>query len=231
MVEIAIALGVIGFALVAIIGILPSGLQVQRDNRSETIINQDGTFWLEAIRNGAMGIHDLTNYVEKVVVITRDPNVLPPNNVILSNVFSFGGVNGFLPYYTASDVIGLLTTQAAITNMEASAYVWAFSGSAAEKDPNTDNRELTFKYLMDVHIERATNFALPFSNLATNPPAGTPPLPMTPLDSLYHLRLTLAYPLIRDDKPAPRRQSYRALISRDYISNNVGGISFIHFIQ
>jgi hypothetical protein len=231
MVEIAIALGVIGFALVAIIGILPSGLQVQRDNRSETIINQDGTFWLEAIRNGAMGIHDLTQYVEKVVVITRDPNVLPPNNVILSNVFSFNGANGFLPYYTASDVIGLLTTQAAITNMEASAYVWAFSGSAAEKDPDTDKRELTFKYLMDVHIERATNFALPFSNLATNPPLGTPPLAMTPLDSLYHLRLTLAYPLIRDDKPAPRRQSYRALISRDYISNNVGGISFIHFIQ
>ena len=52
LVEIAIALGVIGFALVAIIGILPVGLQIQRDNRAETIINQDGTFWLEAIRNG-----------------------------------------------------------------------------------------------------------------------------------------------------------------------------------
>jgi hypothetical protein len=229
MVEIAIALGVIGFALVAIIGILPSGLQVQRDNRSETIINQDGTFWLEAIRNGAMGIHDLTQYVEKIVVITRDPN--NPATIIKTDTFSFRGANGFLPYYTASDVVGLLTTQAAITNMEASAYVWAFSGSAAEKEPDVANRELTFKYLMDVHIERATNFALPFSNLATNPPPGTPPLAATPLDSLYHLRLTLAYPLIRDDKPAPRRQSYRALISRDYLSNNVGGISFIHFIQ
>ena len=55
MIEIAIAIAVIGFALVAIIGILPRGLEVQRDNRSETIINQDGTFWLEAIRNGARG--------------------------------------------------------------------------------------------------------------------------------------------------------------------------------
>ena len=43
MIEIAIALGVIGFALVAIVGILPLGLTVQRDNRAETIINQDAT--------------------------------------------------------------------------------------------------------------------------------------------------------------------------------------------
>ena len=35
MIEIAIALGVIGFALVAIMGILPLGLTVQRDNRFE----------------------------------------------------------------------------------------------------------------------------------------------------------------------------------------------------
>src|SRR5258706_1301219 len=66
MIEIAIALGVIGFALVAIIGILPTGLEVQRDNRSETIINQDGTFWMEAIRNGARGLDDLTNHVEEI---------------------------------------------------------------------------------------------------------------------------------------------------------------------
>jgi len=43
MVEIAIALAVIAFALVAIIGVLPIGMNVQRDNRAETIINQDAT--------------------------------------------------------------------------------------------------------------------------------------------------------------------------------------------
>lgn len=61
MVEIAIAIGVIGFALVAIIGILPSGLEVQRDNRSETIINQDATFWLTAIKSGAVDVNELTS--------------------------------------------------------------------------------------------------------------------------------------------------------------------------
>ncbi|HLZ53286.1 MAG TPA: prepilin-type N-terminal cleavage/methylation domain-containing protein, partial [Verrucomicrobiae bacterium] len=35
MVEIAICLAIIGIALVAIIGVLPAGLNVQRDNREE----------------------------------------------------------------------------------------------------------------------------------------------------------------------------------------------------
>ena len=63
MVEIAICLAIIGFALVAIIGVLPIGMNTQRDNREETIINQDATVFIEAIRNGAQGLDDLTNYV------------------------------------------------------------------------------------------------------------------------------------------------------------------------
>src|ERR1035441_663222 len=63
MVEIAISLAVIGIALVAIIGVLPIGMNTQRDNREETIINQDATVFIEAIRGGARGLDDLTNYV------------------------------------------------------------------------------------------------------------------------------------------------------------------------
>ena len=36
MVEVAISLAIIGFALVAVIGILPAGLNVQKENREET---------------------------------------------------------------------------------------------------------------------------------------------------------------------------------------------------
>ncbi len=50
MVEIAISLAIIGIALVGIIGALPLGLQTQRDNREQTVINQDATVFLEAIR-------------------------------------------------------------------------------------------------------------------------------------------------------------------------------------
>ena len=63
MVEIALCLAIIGFALVAIIGVLPTGLNVQTNNREETIINQDASVWLDAMRNGAMGYDDLVNYV------------------------------------------------------------------------------------------------------------------------------------------------------------------------
>ena len=64
MVEIAIALAVIAFALVAIIGILPAGLQVQRDNREETLINQDARLLVEAIKSGGRDIRsDLGRYV------------------------------------------------------------------------------------------------------------------------------------------------------------------------
>ena len=69
MVEIALCLGVIAFALVAIIGVLPTGLKVQRENREETILNQDGTFFLEAIRSGSWGLDYLTNHVVSIEIV------------------------------------------------------------------------------------------------------------------------------------------------------------------
>ena len=55
MVEIAICLAIIGIALVAIIGVLPIGINVQKDNREETLIDQDAAVFMENIRNGARG--------------------------------------------------------------------------------------------------------------------------------------------------------------------------------
>lgn len=66
MIEIAISLAVIAFALVAIIGVLPTGLQVQRENREETIINQDAQLWMDAISYGTFGLDYLTNYVDQI---------------------------------------------------------------------------------------------------------------------------------------------------------------------
>lgn len=64
MVEIAIALAVIAFALIAIIGVLPIGLQTQRDNREETLVNQDARLLVEAIKSGARdSASDLGSYV------------------------------------------------------------------------------------------------------------------------------------------------------------------------
>ena len=63
MIEIAICLAIIGVALVGIIGVLPYGMNTQRDNREETVIGQDANMLVELIRNGSHGADDLTNYV------------------------------------------------------------------------------------------------------------------------------------------------------------------------
>ena len=70
MVEIAFSLAIIGFALIAIIGVLPAGMTVQRDNREQTVINLDAAFLMDAIRNGAQGQNDLTNYILSITNIS-----------------------------------------------------------------------------------------------------------------------------------------------------------------
>ena len=66
MVELVICLGIIAFALIAIIGVLPVGINVQKENREEPIIVQDGMYWMEAIRSGATGLDNLTNHVDYI---------------------------------------------------------------------------------------------------------------------------------------------------------------------
>ncbi len=66
MVEIAIALAVIGIALVAIIGVLPSGFNIGRDNRTDTRIYNDARFFIEAIKNGARGVNNLEQFVDEI---------------------------------------------------------------------------------------------------------------------------------------------------------------------
>src|SRR5436190_14857662 len=67
MIEIAICLAIVGFALVAIIGVLPLGIQVQSDNRQDTIINHDGAYFMDAIRKGAPP-DDLAFYVQQISI-------------------------------------------------------------------------------------------------------------------------------------------------------------------
>jgi type II secretory pathway pseudopilin PulG len=77
MVEIALALAVIAFALVAIIGVLPAGMSVQKDNRESTIVNFDANFLMDAIKSGTVGLDDLTNHV-----------------IVISNIITFFNTNG-----------------------------------------------------------------------------------------------------------------------------------------
>lgn len=178
MIEIALSLAVIGFALVAIIGVLPLGMNVQRENREETIINQDATLLMEAIRNGAQGMDDLTNYVLSIThhwveygpnrnIIAQSPEPLwfAPTNSIYGTDYAL--TNGYR-------IIGLLSTPKYIPFQNGSvrsnfvvANIRSFSGGAHEKFPQDNNasRDLGLSYRL---VSEITTFGSPVSIGLTN---------------------------------------------------------------
>lgn len=112
MIEIAICLAIIGIALVAIVGVLPLGMNVQRENREGTIINQDATVFLEAIRNGARGLNDLTNYVYAITNYWTEYNA--SSNYVAGNNGANGINNGY-SYTTTTIASGYYTPAGTFT--------------------------------------------------------------------------------------------------------------------
>ena len=159
MIEIAICLAIIGVGLVAIIGVLPIGMRTQRDNREETIINQDATVFTEAIRNGTRGLDDLTNYV---YAITNYWTIYPS---LVTGVNGYTYAGSSFPITNGVRIIGLLSTpEYAATNTfyplgsiasgsyvsnHVVAYVRSLSGPAVEKPPQLNGsliRQSSFSY-------------------------------------------------------------------------------------
>ena len=162
MMEIAISLAIIGIALVAIVGVLPYGLHAQRDNREETIIAQDASVLLEAIRSGAQGMDDLTNYV---ICITNIQTFYKPDSTVQSvNTYGFsyaavtlnGSVATSLSAMTltnGANIVGVLSTPEYVDNEflpipnllnggysnHVVAYFRSLSGPVAEKPPQDNS--------------------------------------------------------------------------------------------
>ena len=158
MFELAISLGVVAFSLVAIVGVLPSGIKVQKDNLEDTIINQDGMFWLETIRGGARGLDDLTNFVDSITISNSNRSLL-----VMTNDGSASG-----PLARGEQIVGRLTTPKYFFGREGdpiqnsvTARVRAINGSAITRDPSL--REFAFAYQL-------TSEVIPFTYL---PPEAT----------------------------------------------------------
>jgi type II secretory pathway pseudopilin PulG len=130
MVEIAIALGVIAFAMIAIIGILPTGLQTQRDNREETIVTQDARLLVEAIRSGG---RDVTSDLGAFVLEVDGTNYGPPG-----------------AFLETTNLISLLSDPAGHTNIIMSAV----SGAVASR-----GTDFGFRYQIQSQVLRAPEFA------------------------------------------------------------------------
>ena len=171
MIEIALCLAIIGFALVSILLVLPSGMNTQRDTREETIVGQDASMLLESIRGGARGTDDLTNYVYLITNYWAYYNNLGKQTIHGQNGYSFQGStianqwpqtpSDFFPITNGSRIIGLLSTPEytdgfqPITNLynggysnHVVAFVRSVSGLAIEKPPQNNSimQENSFSY-------------------------------------------------------------------------------------
>ena len=170
MIEVAIALGIIAFALVAIIGVLPSGMTVQRENREDTIINQDASYLLEAIRSGSKGLDDLTNYVESITV-TRGTQLYRYTN----NVVNPGGLQ---PLVNGLQIVSLLSTPKlerlpnnSYRFNKVTARVRAMSGGALDKGKGMS--DFAFRYQLTAEVMPLTNVP-PLVNAARKDPTRIP---------------------------------------------------------
>jgi len=212
MVEIAISLAIIGFALVAIIGVLPVGLDVQKDNRQETIINQDAGYFMDAIRSGARGLDDLTNYV-LAIVITRTNNSGGSTTSYLNSsplpAFTLTLPNQIIYLTNGANIVGLLsvpkyeTTGGVSWTNRVAAYVRALSGAASEKSPQSDTniQDLAFTY-------RVISEIAPLAGHDTNSPYGK-----NLQANLNEVRLLFSWPLLPNGSPGNGREVYRSLVS------------------
>jgi type II secretory pathway pseudopilin PulG len=245
MVEIAISLAIIGFALVAIIGVLPLGLQVQRANREQTVINQDATVFLEAIRTGARGLDDLTNYVYAITnywTIYR-ANGSPANSGINGYTYIGSSTTPSFPINSGARIIGLLsapeyastdpTSCAPLDNIvgvdyvsnHIVAYVHSLNGPAVEKPPQANDsivRQDSFSYrVLCVNAPLAAD-----TNSAVNV-GYTRQL----LANLRDLRLAFFWPQQPNGSLGPGRQTFRTMVAGQLVATNDPGGQVLYFYQ
>lgn len=234
MVEIALCLAIIGFALVAIIGVLPVGLNVQKENREETIVNQDAVYFMDAIRNGARGLDDLTNYVfaltNSVQYFEITSGATNPNGPPIIYGYSYfeSRRNGALtvPQFRldyGSNIVGLLSTPT-ITGASPSgffsnrvvAYVRALSGAATEKFPqnNVSVQDLAFTYRIITEIVPVQTAPSPIPD-PNSPNFASEAANYTNRQSLqanlHEVRLRFIWPLFPNGSSGNGRQTYRSL--------------------
>ncbi len=210
MVEIALSLAVIGFALVAILGVLPIGVNTQRDNREDTVINHDATLWMDALRYGNRGVglgvnEELSNYVVTVTktIVAFDTSTSP---------WTPGPINT-LTYSNLlwPQTVGLLSTPrfepvgaSTMLSNAVVADVRAMTGSGATRWPQNNEliKEAAFTYRLSPTVEEASV-----------PPPTDVVEARTRLqlrERLHDVRLEIRWPVLPNGKTGLGRRTYSA---------------------
>lgn len=208
MVEIALCIAIVAIAMVAIMGVMPTGLSVQKQNREDTIIDQEAQILMDTIRSGAVRFDELTNYVDYVVV-SHQP--IGTGTTIRSNSFrgryfnwpvnspldpiDAGGGNRTL---IAEDIVGLLSLPKLDIYRDREgtnkvvAQFRAFSGPLQEKirpalngGTKTDQIDFAFRYQVTAEIS-----LIPFGPDPDQPHVGRD----FNRRSVFDVRLTFRWP-------------------------------------
>ncbi len=213
MVEVALSLAIIAFAIVAVIGILPTGMQVQKDNREETIINQDGQFLLEVIKNGQTNVNLLAQNLEWIESYTNTIQEAYPYPLVRSNLLNGNYATNQYAYW----IVGLLSAPRFTIDTNApSGYIsnWvqakfvANSGPLADRlteNPVTRTRDFAFSYLVTVDIAPVV-----LSSAASNANWEAAAVLQ---NNLYELRLTLSWPVYPNNSVGNGRKTFSSLVS------------------
>lgn len=237
MIEIAICLAIIGFALIGIIAALPLGMNTQRDNRQDTLIGQDANLLIELIRSGSRGADDLTNYV---IAVTNWVDLYDGQG---------SRVKGYTNYYTpyqarqfdyplperaltnGANIIGLLSTPEFYTNTYGTissfhplpnvyqggysnrvvVYIRSISGLAAEKPPQNNDimRDDAFTYrVVVVNAPVAQDSNTVYQAYNQNL-----------REAMRELRMTFLWPFYPNGRTGPGRQTFRTSIAGDLHSD------------
>lgn len=178
LVEIALCIAIVAFALVAIIGVLPTGLEVKRENREDTVVNQDLQVWTEVIRSASTNSSVLTNYVEWVEF---------RNGATFVDRF-------YATNLTSREILGLIcNARYSYTATSTNTFRSVIKCRAISRPLSmeaTNIQDMTFSYLLRAEV-------IPMDTYISNSGAdyGTTKALKT---NLWDLRLVFEWPVIRD---------------------------------
>jgi type II secretory pathway pseudopilin PulG len=229
MVEIALALAVIAFALVAIIGVLPAGMSVQRDNRESTLINFDANYLLNAITSGSIGTDDLTNHIISITNIVTPCNALgvPLPSKVRTIAYTTNGT--FIntakvgPNYLTNglNIVSLLSTPKYLPFYGGGGYYSNFitadfrgiTGSLADYGTSQAARDFAFTYR--VYPEIIPYQAADASPWANNPDAGI--VAHNFQGNFTQVRLRFRWPILPTGQAGTSRLTFRTAASGELV--------------
>lgn len=235
MVEIALCLAIVGFALVVIMGVLPLGGLSQKKNRENTLSLIDGNYLLEAITQGARGYDDLGLYVDEILLYSdSDPNG-EPKAVIQNNVS--GGT-----YWGTREIVGLLSAPRFLltssnvwvpnylnnrgvlgnnfyTNMTCRLKMRSMNGTASDKSNSDTSRDFGMAYLVEVDVLPLQTNSLNVKQLTDKDPSLAEKMKVerSLSQNVYQVSVTLSWPLKKAEKGGYKAgnnsQLFRTLVS------------------